>query len=316
MPRTSQSAGARSPHLDSDEQGQAADHAPLPALVIHELVRDEGEAALERKAGSMWWSALAAGMSMGFSFLTEAMLRSALPDTSWRSLISGAGYCVGFVIVILGRQQLFTESTLTALLPLLTRKNLPTLMAVLRLWSIVLLANLSGTLVFALALSAHGVFAPAVVTALHELATQALQGSFWSMGLRAVLAGWLIALMVWVLPSAKAERLSTVVLITYVVAISHLSHIIAGSVEVFYAVIVGAATLSDYFFKFMAPTLLGNVIGGISLVAFLNHGAVAAEMRSDLEPEGPRPHPEADEPDEDEPNKHTQREDARSREAS
>jgi formate/nitrite transporter FocA (FNT family) len=104
--------------------------------------------------------------------------------------------------------------------------------------------------------------------------------------------------MVWLLPSAKAERLSTVVLITYVVAISHLSHIIAGSVEVFYAVIVGAATVSDYFLKFMAPTLLGNLIGGISLVAFLNHGAVAAEMRSDLELAAPHPHDQPQQPSE------------------
>jgi len=279
MPKPSQSAGAESPHLDEKEQGQAADHASLPALVIHELVRDEGEAALVRSAGALWWSALAAGMSMGFSFLTEAMLQSALPATPWRHLIAGFGYCMGFVIVILGRQQLFTESTLTALLPLLTRKNARTLAAALRLWGIVLLANLAGTLVFAIALTTHAVFAPEVTLALQDLSMQAIQSGFWSTVLRAIFAGWLIALMVWLLPSAKAERLLTVVLLTYVVAISHLSHIIAGSVEGIYAVLTGAASVADYFGKFMFPTLLGNVIGGVSLVALLNHAAIAAEMR-------------------------------------
>jgi formate-nitrite transporter family protein len=282
MPTKSQSAGASSPHLDAEEKGQAADHASLPALVIHELVRDEGEAALERDATALWWSALAAGMSMGFSFLTEAMLQSALPDTPSRLLIAGFGYCMGFVIVILGRQQLFTESTLTALLPLLTRKNFKTLARVLRLWGIVLLANLIGTLIFAAALTVHGVFAPEVMSALQELSAQVMQGAFWSTVLRAIFAGWLIALMVWLLPSAKAERLLTVILVTYVVAISHLSHIIAGSVEGFYAVLTGAASIGDYLLKFMLPTLLGNTIGGVSLVALLNHAAIAAEMREEL----------------------------------
>ncbi len=91
-------------------------------------------------------------------------------------------------------------------------------------------------------------------------------------------AGWLIALMVWLLPSARSARLVTILLITYVVAISKLSHIIAGSVEATYGVMTGAASVRDYLLGFFAPTLLGNMIGGISLVAIINHGSVAAEI--------------------------------------
>ena len=77
-----QQAGSNSPHLSRDEQDQAAEHSMSRALVIHEIVREEGEAAMERTAGALIWSALAAGLSMGFSFLVQSILESALPDTS------------------------------------------------------------------------------------------------------------------------------------------------------------------------------------------------------------------------------------------
>jgi formate/nitrite transporter FocA (FNT family) len=273
-----QPAGANSPHLTEDEQNQAADHATPRALVIHEIVREEGEAALLRTNQALAWSALAAGLSMGFSFLTEAVLQSGLADTPWRPLVSSFGYCVGFVIVILGRQQLFTESTLTVVLPVLTRGDAATLLGALRLWAIVLLANLVGTVIFAALLTVPGVFHAPVVQALGELSAQVVQGEFWPTLLRALFAGWLIALMVWLLPNARSAQFWTVLLITYVVAVACPSHIIAGSVEAAYAVLAGHASPAAYLLRFLAPTLLGNIVGGISLVATLNHASIAAEI--------------------------------------
>jgi formate/nitrite transporter FocA (FNT family) len=130
--------------LDDAEKDQAAQHSSPPALVIHEIVRQEGEEELERRAGAIVWSGLAAGLSMGFSFLALALLQSSLPDTPWRGLIDGSGYSVGFVIAVLGKQELFTESTLTAVLPFLVRRDLKTLLALLRFWAIVLAANIAG----------------------------------------------------------------------------------------------------------------------------------------------------------------------------
>src|ERR1700722_17244659 len=139
--------GSNSPHLDHGEQEQAAQHASPRALVIHEVVREEGEAAMERTAGALIMSALAAGLSMGFSFLAQAVIESSLPSTPWRPLATAFGYTVGFVIVILGKQQLFTESTLSAVLPVLTRRDLNTLLKTARLWGLVLFANIGGTLI-------------------------------------------------------------------------------------------------------------------------------------------------------------------------
>jgi formate/nitrite transporter FocA (FNT family) len=272
------SAGQDSPHLDDAEREQAAEHSTPRALVIHEIVREEGEAAMERTFAALMWSALAAGLSMGFSFLVQSILESELPDTSWRSLIASFGYTIGFVFVILGRQQLFTESTLTAVLPVLTRRDLKTLGKTFRLWGIVLFFNLVGTVIFAGLLQIPGVFSPDVIESLMKVSKVPLSGEFGVTVVRAMFAGWLIALMVWLLPSARSARLLTILLVTYTVAVSKLSHVIAGSVESAYAVMTGAASVSDYFLVFLVPTFIGNVIGGVSLVAILNHGAIAPEI--------------------------------------
>jgi formate/nitrite transporter FocA (FNT family) len=241
-------------------------------------VREEGEAAMERTFAALMWSALAAGLSMGFSFLVQSILESELPDTSWRSLITSFGYTIGFVFVILGRQQLFTESTLTAVLPVLTRRDLTTLAKTFRLWAIVLFFNLIGTVIFAGLLQIPGVFSPGVTEALAKVAKAPLSADFGVTLVRAMFAGWLIALMVWLLPSARSARLLTVLLVSYTVAVSKLSHVIAGSVESAYAVMTGAASVSDYFLVFLVPTFIGNVIGGVSLVAIVNHAAIAPEI--------------------------------------
>jgi formate/nitrite transporter FocA (FNT family) len=274
-----QHAGAASPHLDEDEQDQAATHASPRALVIHEIVRAEGEEALKRKPSALAWSALAAGLSMGFSFLTQALLHASLPDAPWRHAVDSFGYSMGFLIVILGRQQLFTESTLTAVLPVLTRRDLPSLLACLRLWLIVLVANLLGAWIFAALLTLPGVFRPEVTTALSGMSAEMIRSGFGPNFVRAVFAGWLIAMMVWLLPSARSARLLTVLIITYVVSLGRLSHIIAGTVESAYAVLIGLAPLQDFCSSFLVPTLLGNTLGGVALVALLNHAAIAPEIQ-------------------------------------
>src|SRR3954470_16339326 len=124
--------------------------APTGAIVYH-AVRKEGEDELERNTSALAWSGLAAGMSMGFSFAAEAMLRAALPDAPWRPLVAKLGYSIGFLIVVLGRQQLFTENTLTVILPVLRRRDSLMLKNVARLWVTVLAANLVGAFLFALA---------------------------------------------------------------------------------------------------------------------------------------------------------------------
>jgi len=126
---------------------------------------------------------------MGFSFIAEGLLASHLPDSPWRPLVSKAGYCVGFLIVILGRQQLFTENTLTVILLLLLRKDLTTLLRVLRLWVIVLSANLVGTFLIALGLAQIVLFDAHTQRVLVEIGRADFGPSFGTIVVHAIFAG-------------------------------------------------------------------------------------------------------------------------------
>ena len=267
-----------SQHLAPEEQELAARHSTPRPLVIHEIIREEGEAELKRTNVALALSGLAAGLSMGFSFLTEALLQAATPKTISQHAIASFGYTIGFILVVLARQQLFTESTLTAVLPVVTRKDFKTLLSAARLWAIVLLTNLIGTWIFASLIHHPALFSNDVNHALGDIAKQAVSPGFDVTLVRAFFAGWLIALMVWILPSARSARLLTVLLVTYVVALGHLSHVVAGSSEAAFAVFSGAATIGQYFSLFLLPTLVGNIIGGTLMVTVLNHGSVAPEI--------------------------------------
>ena len=267
----------KKPDLSSEEEKQVEERGTPRAAVVYETIREEGEFELGRCVSSLFWSALAAGLSMGFSLVAEGLLRSHLPDEPWRPLISKFGYSAGFLIVILGRQQLFTENTLTVILPLLLRRNAETFLCVLRLWAVVFAANIVGALIFAFVVSHTGIFAPEVKKVFGEIGSEAISGDWGTIFLRAIFAGWLIALMVWLLPAAESARVWIIIIMTYLVALGGYSHIIAGSVEVLYTVLTGANTWSSYIADWMLPTLLGNIVGGVSLVAVLGHAQVVNE---------------------------------------
>ena len=256
------------------EQKQVEERMAIGAHVVYEAIRREGDEELNRPAIALAWSALAAGLSMGFSFIAEGLLSAHLPDAPWRPLVSKFGYCLGFLIVILGRQQLFTENTLTVILPLLARKNLATLLRVLRLWGVVLSANLVGTFLLALCLARIALFDAHTQTRLTDIAWEHFGVGFGTVVMRAVFAGWLIALMVWLLPGAESARVSIIIIITYIVGLAGFNHIVAGSTTALFLVVTKSASWASYFVQFFIPTLLGNILGGVSLVAALGHAQV------------------------------------------
>ena len=106
----------------------------------------------------------------------------------------------------------------------------------------------------------------------------ALSASFGTTLLRAVFAGWLIALMVWLLPGAEGSRPFIIVVITYVVSLAGFSHIVAGSVDCLFLVETGQTTWLGFIWAFFIPTLIGNILGGVALVAVLNYGQVAQDI--------------------------------------
>ncbi|MBV9234179.1 MAG: formate/nitrite transporter family protein [Candidatus Eremiobacteraeota bacterium] len=264
--------------LSPSEEREVRKRAGLRAEVVFETIRREGEAELKRSAVGLALSGLAAGLSMGFSLVTMGVLHVALPDAPWRPLVESFAYTIGFVIVVLARQQLFTENTVTAILPLLDDPNKPAIfLKVVRMWGIVLGTNLAGAAIFASVAAHTPIFDPPLKAAFAHFGFQVLSLPFWTVLLRGVLAGWLIALMVWLLPAANTQKLWVVIAVTYAVGVLGLTHIVAGSVDALFAVSSGLADVGTYLSHFLLPVFLGNALGGVLLVSLLNYGEIAME---------------------------------------
>lgn len=259
------------------EDKEAEERKSPSAKVIHDAIYKEAVVELSRPSSALFWSGIAAGLSMGFSMISKGLFMANLPDVGWRLLVSNFGYSVGFLIVILGKQQLFTENTLTPVLTFLQRKDSKTFWQVLRLWGIVLVANLIGAVIIAFVASESKVFDPHVKKAFEEIGKVAMAPSFEVTLIRAIFAGWLIALMVWLLPYAQTARIWVIIFITYIIGIGHLSHSIAGSIEVFTLVFMEKTTWWNALTGFIVPALIGNIIGGVAIVAVLNHAQVKAD---------------------------------------
>ncbi len=258
------------------EQRQAEERSSPSGRIVYKAILQEGREELERPTSALFWSGLAAGLSMGFSMITEALLRQHLPESNWQPLVSKFGYSMGFLLVILGRQQLFTENTLTPILPLLLEKSVRTLANVFRLWAVVLTANLLGGLAVACVAMRTSVFDEPMRHQFAEMGREAMQFGFGTVLVRGVFAGWLIALMIWLLPFAEAARVWVIILLTYIVGLAHFSHIIAGSIDIFSLGFAGDRAWGDIVLNYLVPALIGNTIGGVTLVAALNHAQIVS----------------------------------------
>ena len=246
--------------------------------VIYEIVRRLGDEEMDRPVTSLWWSGIAAGLSISFSLLAQGILQAHLPEAPWRLLVVSLGYSVGFVMVVMSRQQLFTESTVTAVLPVMAKLTRTNLWRLARLWGVVLLANMAGTLIAAALCTFTPVLTPELKTAMLEIAGQILNHSWPEMLFRAIASGFLIATMVWLIPSAETAQFHVIVVSTYLIAAAGFMHIVAGSVEAFLLVLNGHLGVQPMIIDFFVPVLVGNIIGGTALFALIAYAQVMKEI--------------------------------------
>ena len=275
------------PRLHPDEAREARKRTTISAGVVHEAIRREGELELHRTNAALAFSGIAGGLSMGLSLLTEGLLTAHLPDVSWRVLVATLGYPVGFLAAILARQQLFTENTVTPVIPLLARRDRATLRSVARFWAVVLAANLVGTAAVGVALAAVPVLEPPVQAALLDVSRHAIDSGPTRTFLEALGSGWLIALMAWILGGQREPNLTVIFVLTYIVGLAGLSHVVAGAVDVAYLAARGLVSPIQEAATFLLPALAGNAIGGVALVTALNHSQVVAGVPSAEEPSPP-----------------------------
>lgn len=256
-----------------EEESEESEERKSPSgRVVYETVLAEAEEELSRPSFSLFWSGVAAGLSMGFSSIAPALLKAHLPEAEWAPLITKLGYSLGFLLVILGRQQLFTENTLTPILPLL--RDWSRLRNVARMWVVILVANLLGACVVALVLAKTSALEPRVHEAMIKIALESMQGSFYMKVLRGIFAGWLVAMIVWLLPFAEAARIWIIVILTYTISLGAFPHVIAGAVEAFALSWHGDISWAQAIGGFIVPTFIGNVIGGVALVSGITHAQV------------------------------------------
>ncbi len=264
--------------LTREEEDNVEEQQGLRAPVIFEIIRTEGVEELARPTLSLMVSGLIAGLAIGFSVIGEAIFHAYLPDAPWRHLVESLGYTVGFVIIILARLQLFTENTITPVLPLLLEPKVSMLAKVARLWSVVLAANVVGCFLFAALIALFKPVPPEVLEASLSISRHMMEIEEGQMFVRGIFSGWLIAALVWMIPSAENAKLWIIILMTYIIAAGSFTHVVAGTVEAFLLVLNGELSLSGMIFEFFLPVLAGNIVGGTILFSMMSYGQIAKEI--------------------------------------
>ncbi len=265
--------------LDHTDEKHVDDYANVSSSVIFEAIRREGEHELSRPASALWWSGVSAGLAISTSVLCKGFLASILPHEDWAAGVSNLGYALGFLIVILGRMQLFTENTITPILPLFLAPTRANFAKTARLWGIVFVANLVGCFVAALVL-VHGHILPEarfegiVSISRHYAEATPFQHFAWG-----IPAGFLIAALVWILPRMEsAGEVLMIVIITYAIGLGGMSHVVAGSTELFVLVALGELGLGAAVLGGILPAFAGNVLGGTGIFTALTYAQVREEI--------------------------------------
>ena len=260
------------------EQESLHNASALAPKQIYEVIRREGVEEMERPLRSLVWSGIAAGVMISLSVLGEAIFRTYLPDSPSSYLIENVGYSLGFLAVIMGRMQLFTENTITTVLPVMNGRSFTMFCAMLRLWAVVLTANVIG----AFAVAALFVFTPAIPAAImssivdlsYHATGMGMSDSFW----RAIPAGVIVALIVWMLPQAESASFFIILTFTWLIAAGDFTHIVAGSVEMAVLMLQGNLGLVPAVTGFFIPVLAGNIIGGTVIFTLMAWGQVRDEV--------------------------------------
>jgi formate/nitrite transporter FocA (FNT family) len=266
------------PHLSEEEEQEVAERSAPQAKIVHAAVVQQGEDELARPLGSLFWSGLAAGITMMASVSMQGALHRRLPDAPWRELVAGLGYPLGFMIVILGRMQLFTEHTSVAVLPLMRERTLANLGRTLRLWGIVFFGNVLGAAIVAAGCIYLKFQSPQMTDAMLDVSARLFDKGPLEMLLQAIPAGFLIASVAWIRSAADDSSFWIILILTYAIAICGFTHVIAGACEAFLLLWSGNADAGWVLGTFLLPALAGNIIGGTGLFAMLAHAQVKEEI--------------------------------------
>lgn len=246
------------------------------ASEIYEQVSRNARRELERPARALAISGLVGGLTMGLTGLSVSVAHALLGNAPWANFVALLFYPVGFLAVILGRAQLFTENTLYPVALILAERRY--FWSTARLWTVVYTSNVAGAFLFALLAARTKALQPQTLAALVQMGEAAAQPGmrhiFWS----GVVGGWLIAMVAWMVSGSHSITGSFAViwLLAFIVGLGHFAHCIATSGEILSAVL-GHGVSAGAFFRWLLPATLGNIAGGVILVTLLEYGQVKLE---------------------------------------
>lgn len=251
----------------------------LTAGEIFDAAAENARGELRRSTRALALSGLAGGLTMGLSGMAVAIVRSMLAGTTAPELVATLFYPIGFIAVIIGRAQLFTENTLYPVL-LVLNEGSRHLRGTLRLWAVVLAANVAGVFLFALLAVWSGALRPEWVASLTQLGMESVGVHGWAVFWSGVVGGWLIALVAWMVSASQwtVGQIAVVWMLGFLVGLGQFAHCIATSGEILAACLAGQVPLLRYWAWFL-PAVLGNVCGGVLIVSALNYGQVQADRK-------------------------------------
>ncbi len=266
--------------MQEEEIIEDGESESLTSPEIYIEVAREGIEEMRRPSISLFWSAIAAGFLISFSLITKAALHVETYDLPAGYAIESMGYTIGFILVIYCRLQLFTENTITPVLPAIAAPTARNWANLGRVWAISLGANFIGTGIMAALFAFTPVVTQETLEAMVYISEKVAAMGFTESLIKGMPSGLLIAALVWMRPSSGESFLGLVFLITYVIAIGDFTHVVVGSCEIFLLAWTGQGALGEMMLTNIFPTLLGNVIGGTVLFALIAWVQIRRELRA------------------------------------
>ncbi len=266
--------------VKKEELTKLAEHTPEQPKEPYEIMVEQIEAGLKEHRRSnigLFISSLSAGLEVGFSILVIGIIYTFFKtevSPGKLYLMMALVYPIGYIFVITGRSELFTEHTVLATIPVLNGKA--SFKSLLNLWVIIYAGNLLGGYLFGTIVLQFNAGTHLIsLDFFHFVSQKMIAYSSSNILVSSIMAGWLMGTLSWLLSSAQdtLSRVAMIFFVTFIISIAGLHHCIVGSIEIFMAYFANANNISGLeFFKFQALSTVGNIIGGVVLVALVKYG--------------------------------------------
>jgi len=257
----------------TEKSKNLGDAERLTAREIFESAAQHAREELKRPWKALAFSGIAGGLTMGLTGLSTGLVIGLLGRGTVSQLIAATVYPIGFLAVIIGRAQLFTENTLYPVVLVLTARKY--LVDTLKLWAVVYVGNWVGSVLFAALAVKTNALQSDVRNTLIELGTHAVDHPFSTVFWSGVVGGWLLALVAWLVTGSywtTGQAIMTWTM-TFVLGLGQFAHCVANSGEILSAMLTGSIAPADYI-SWLAAATFGNIAGGVVMVSLLNYGQV------------------------------------------